>query len=56
MSKGVSIISDLIFFSENENNRAMNAIMRVMECINRRSVQIETEKKVNCKFANAQEG
>lgn len=35
MSKGTTIISDLrSFFSENENNRAINAIMRVIECIN----------------------
>ena len=46
MSKGTTIISDLrSFFSENENNRAINAIMRVMECINIRPDQIGTEKK-----------
>ena len=42
------------FFSENENNRAINAIMRVMECINIRPDQIGTEKKGNCKFTNVQ--
>ena len=55
MSKGTTIISDLrSFFSENENNRAINAIMRVMECINIRPGQIGTEKKENCKFTNVQ--
>ena len=55
MSKGTTIISDLrSFFSENENNRAINAIMRVMECINIRLDQIGTEKKENCKFTNVQ--
>ena len=42
------------FFSENENNRAIDAIMRVMECINIRPDQIGTEKKENCKFTNVQ--
>lgn len=42
------------FFSENENNRAINAIMRVMECIKIRPDQIGTEKKENCKFTNVQ--
>ena len=42
------------FFSENENNRAVNAIMRVMECIYIRPEQIGTEKKYNCKFSNGQ--
>ena len=42
------------FFSENENNRAINAIMRVMECINIRPGQTGTEKKENCKFTNVQ--
>ena len=47
--------SDLrCFFSENENNRAINAIMRVMECINIRPDQIGSEKKENCKFTNVQ--
>ncbi len=32
----------------------MNAIMRVMECINIRPEQIGTEKKENCKFTNVQ--
>ncbi len=31
------------FFSENENNRKINAIMRVIECINIRPNQIERE-------------
>jgi len=42
------------FFSENENNRAINAIMRVMECIKIRPGQIGTEKKEHCKFTNVQ--
>ena len=55
VSKGTTIISDLrSFFSENENNRAINAIMRVMECIKIRPEQIGTEKKENCKFTNVQ--
>ena len=55
MSKGTTIISDLrSFFSENENNRAINSIMRVMECINIRPSQIGTEKKDNCKYTNVQ--
>ena len=55
MSKGTTIISDLrSFFSEKENNRAINAIMRVMECINIRPSQIGTEKKDNCKYTNVQ--
>ena len=55
MSKGTTIISDLrSFFSENDKNRAINAIMRVMECINIRPSQIGTEKKENCKFTNVQ--
>ena len=32
----------------------MNAIMRVMECINIRPEQIGTEKNENCKFTNVQ--
>ncbi len=40
MSKGTTIILDLrSFFSGNENNRAINVIMRVMECINIRPGQ-----------------
>lgn len=55
MSKGTTIISDLrSFFSENEKNRAINAIMRVMGCINIRPEQIGTEKKENSKFTNVQ--
>jgi hypothetical protein len=55
VSKGTTIISDLrSFFSENDKNRAINAIMRVMECINIRPKQIGTEKKENCKFTNVQ--
>ena len=55
MSKGTTIISDLrSFFSENDKNRAINAIMRVMECINIRPKQVGTEKKENCKFTNVQ--
>lgn len=55
VSKGTTIISDLrSFFSENENSRAINAIMRVMECIKIRPDQIGTEKKENCKFTNVQ--
>ena len=55
MSKGTIILSDLgDFFSENENNRAINCIMRVMEHINIRSEQIGVEKKSNCKFTNLQ--
>jgi hypothetical protein len=35
VSKGTTIISDLrSFFSENDKNHAINAIMSVMECIN----------------------
>ena len=49
MSKDTTILSDLRdFFSENENNRAINSIMRVMEHINIRSSQIGAEKKENC--------
>ena len=55
MSKVTTIISDLrSFFSENDKNRAINAIMTVMECINIRPSQIGTEKKDNCKFTNVQ--
>ena len=55
MSKVTTIISDLrSFFSENDKNRAINAIMTVMECINIRPSQIGTEKKENCKFTNVQ--
>ena len=55
MSKGTTIISDLrSFFSENDKNRAINAIMSVMECINIRPKQIGAEKKENCKFTNVQ--
>ncbi len=42
------------FFSENETNRAINAIMSVMECINIRPKQIGAGKKENCKFTNVQ--
>ena len=42
------------FFSEKENNRAIDAIMGVMEHINTRSSQIGTEKRANCKFTNQQ--
>ena len=55
MSKVTTIISDLrSFFSENDKNRAIDAIMRVMECINIRPSQIGTEKRENCKFTNVQ--
>src|SRR5574344_1432108 len=55
MSKGTIILSDLgDFFSENENNRAINCIMRVMEHITIRSSQIGVEKKENCKFTSFQ--
>ena len=55
VNKDTTIISDLrSFFSENENNRAINCIMRVMEHINIRSKQIGVEKKSNCKFTNLQ--
>ena len=55
MSKDTTIISDLkSFFSENENNRAINSIMRVMEHINIRSSQIGVEKRENCKFTSLQ--
>ena len=55
MSKGTTIISDLrSFFSENDKNRAISAIMRVMECIIIRPKQIGAEKKENCKFTNVQ--
>jgi hypothetical protein len=55
VSKVTTIISDLrSFFSENDKNRAINAIMTVMECINIRPSQIGTEKKENCKFTNVQ--
>ena len=55
VNKDTTIISDLrSFFSENENNRAINCIMRVMEHINIRSEQIGVEKKSNCKFTNLQ--
>lgn len=46
MGKGTTILSDLRdFFSENENNRAINSIMRAMGYINIRSSQIVVEKK-----------
>ena len=55
MSKDTTILSDLrSFFSENENNRAINSIMRVMEHINIRSSQIGVEKRANCKFTSLQ--
>jgi len=55
MSKDTTILSDLrSFFSENENNRAINSIMRVMEHINIRSKQIGVEKRENCKFTSLQ--
>jgi hypothetical protein len=55
VSKGTTILSDLrSFFSENDKNRAINAIMSVMECINIRPKQIGAEKKENCKFTNVQ--
>ncbi|MBO4564045.1 MAG: hypothetical protein J5720_01265, partial [Bacteroidaceae bacterium] len=54
-------------FSENDKNRAINAIMRVMECINIRPSQIGTEKTVRegklaatrgntCSLARVQKG
>jgi hypothetical protein len=55
VSKVTTIISDLrSFFSENDKNRAINAVMSVMECINIRPKQIGTEKKENCKYTNVQ--
>ena len=55
MSKDTTILSDLRnFFSENENNRAINSIMRVMEHINIRSSQIGVEKRENCKLTSLQ--
>lgn len=55
VSKGTTILSDLrYFFSENENNRAINCIMRVMEHINIRSSMVGVEKKDNCKFTSLQ--
>jgi hypothetical protein len=55
VNKDTTIISDLrSFFSENEDNRAINCIMRVMGHINIRSRQIGAEKKPNCKFTNLQ--
>lgn len=55
VNKDTTILSDLRdFFLENENNRAINSIMRVMEHINIRSGQIGAEKKENCKFTSLQ--
>lgn len=55
MSKGRTILSDLRgFFSENENNRALNSIMSVMEHINIRPNQIGAGKEANCKFTSLQ--
>ena len=55
MSKGTTILSDLRgFFSENENNRALNSIMSVMEHINIRPNQIGAGKEANCKFTSLQ--
>ena len=55
MSKGTTILSDLRgFFSENENNRALNNIMSVMEHINIRPNQIGAGKEANCKFTSLQ--
>ena len=55
LDKYSTMISDLrSFFSEKENNRAINCIMRVMEHINIRSKQIGVVKNTNCKFTNLQ--
>lgn len=53
MSKCTTFFSDLrSFFSANENNRAVNEIMRVMDCINLCPDQVGTEMKEKCQFAN----
>ena len=55
VNKDTTMLSDLRdFFSENENNRAINSIMRVMEHINICSGLIGVQKKENCKFTSLQ--
>lgn len=55
VSKDTNILSDLrSFFSKNDNNRAINSIMDVMNNINIRPRQLGAEKRENCKFTNLQ--